>query len=823
LSRTKEPLLRALESSNDIDGNWNRIKEWIACALEESCGTLRYCSKPNKVFWTEELRTKKRRILNQLENFNELVQTGQQGPVTTAARLAMRNAQVEYRALLLKRRSEVFQGIVNNLNKKQNAACLMKYVKNCKARRNRKGCALEPEKMEEHARHFQNTFGGRPMARELTGAVMAGNYAPKIISELEIHQEIQNISMGKAAGVDGIMAECYVYGKEHMTQVLKILFQKISNQCRIPDEWKASNVCLVYKEKGSNKDVGNYRPISLTITARRLYERIIKRELIDAERMLANTQGGFRSKRSTLQQVYAWSEINLDTNNINVLLDLKAAYDLVDRRILWDRLLTKFNVPYSTVQRLKNLFDENRAYLVIGGRKSDPIECRRGLLQGSSLSPTLFNLFIDELLQELKNNGATFAKAGRRNNHLAFADDIILMGKTTQSMQQLIQICELWSLKVGMRFSPSKCVVLNETAADLKIYGESLKKSNTEKYLGIPISQNGVEFGRLAKERTDKAKGVIRVMGNLGMNINGFSPEASSRLYKSFIRPVMEYGLQLKTLSKDEINLYQKTQNMALRQILSVPRNTSIEAMHKLLLIETMEVRNRILNLQFVGKLHNSTDKYVPAVRIWRSQLQDLPKKSLTEQSRKNPLWTEGKWRNLLFTPLGANVPEICVLDEKKKKELVRKSIMDLAKNETNVAGVLELNDTEKHRFVLKSSTQITRPRRITIVRWLVGAVAMHQLCRSCDLGVELNREHAVMCSGAGAFLSQIYTAIPQISRYNKIDYLLNTYRQSSEETAYENIEQAIGMVYRNCLHYEQSENGFWISRHRDNAPTGVG
>ena len=98
----------------------------------------------------------------------------------------------------------------------------------------------------------------------------------------------------------------------------------------------------------------------------------------------------------------------------------------------------------------------------------------------------------------------------------------------------------------------------------------------------------------------------------------------------------------------------------------------------------------------------------------------------------------------------------------------------------------------------------------------------MHQLCRSCDLGVELNREHAVMCSGAGAFLSQIYTAIPQLSRYNKIDYLLNTYRQSSEETAYENIEKAIGMVYRNCLQYEQSENRFWISRHRDNAP-GVG
>ena len=374
-----------------------------------------------------------------------------------------------------------------------------------------------------------------------------------------------------------------------------------------------------------------------------------------------------------------------------------------------------------------------------------------------------------------------------------------------------------------MRFSPSKCVVLNETAADLKIYGESLKKSNTEKYLGIPISQNGVEFGRLAKERTDKAKGVIRVMGNLGMNINGFSPEASSRLYKSFIRPVMEYGLQLKPLSKDEIKLYQKTQNMALRQIFSVPRNTSIEAMHKLALIETMEVRNQILNLEFVGKLNNSTNGNIPAVRVWRSNIQTVPKNSLTASSKKNPLWQKGKWLNLLFNPLGSAAQTFKVLEPKKKKEIVRRSIIDLAKDETNVAGVLELNDTERHRFVLKSSTQVTRPRRITMVRWLLGAVAIHQNCRSCDHGIELNREHAVLCSGAGAFLADIYRNIPQITRYNKIDYLLNENRHSNNESFYENIEKAISMIYSKCLHYEQSDNGFWISRHRDNAPTGVG
>jgi len=164
LAETKQDLLYEIGGDNNIDRNWDAFKKWVNNAAELSCGTLRYNNKPNPKFWTAELRAKKRRVMNEIENLHELVQTRQQGPVTTAARLAMRNAQVEYRALLIKRRSEVFQGIVNNLNKNQNAGTLMRYVKNCKGRRDRKGCPLDVSKMNQHASHFANTFGGRPMA-----------------------------------------------------------------------------------------------------------------------------------------------------------------------------------------------------------------------------------------------------------------------------------------------------------------------------------------------------------------------------------------------------------------------------------------------------------------------------------------------------------------------------------------------------------------------------------------------------------------------------------------------------------------------------------
>ena len=104
--------------------------------------------------------------------------------------------------------------------------------------------------------------------------------------------------------------------------------------------------------------------------------------------------------------------------------------------------------------------------------------------------------------------------------------------------------------------------------------------------------------------------------------------------------------------------------------------------------------------------------------------------------------------------------------------------------------------------------------RRITITRWIIGTVANNQ---NCDMGNKLNRDRAIACSEAGEYIARIYNAMPTITSYNQIDYLLNKHRHSPRMKFYENMEEAIGMIYRNCLKYEQSENGFRIPRYQEN------
>ena len=141
------------------------------------------------------------------------------------------------------------------------------------------------------------------------------------------------------------------------------------------------------------------------------------------QRMLKESQGGFRQERSTLHQVYYLMELMESQDVSQVFLDFKAAYDIVDRRILWTSLYSRFGLPVPLTRFLRSLMDQNFSKLLIGGTKSARIFQLRGLPQGSSLSPTLFNFYIDSLIVLLEANRVKCNTFGLNSNNLFFADN----------------------------------------------------------------------------------------------------------------------------------------------------------------------------------------------------------------------------------------------------------------------------------------------------------------------------------------------------------------------------------------------------------------
>ena len=89
----------------------------------------------------------------------------------------------------------------------------------------------------------------------------------------------KHLKAEKAAGDDGLESN-YVKGSmKGLVRPLKILFEKSLTEGQIPREWKEANVTAVFKQ-GTRKNPANYRPVSLTSQVGKVFEKIVKKELV---------------------------------------------------------------------------------------------------------------------------------------------------------------------------------------------------------------------------------------------------------------------------------------------------------------------------------------------------------------------------------------------------------------------------------------------------------------------------------------------------------------------------------------------------------------
>jgi hypothetical protein len=306
-----------------------------------------------------------------------------------------------------------------------------------------------------------------------------------------------------------------------------------------------------------------------------------------------------------------------------------------------------------------------------------------------------------------------------------------------------------------MQFAPSKCIVLARDITSLTLDNETLPQQQNFDYLGINVSTNGISWEGTFAKRSKKCKERTMMLREIGYNLTGFPQSSSSQIYKSFIRPTLTYGLALEIHDPKWSSRYIQVEGFELQQCFSASQRSSRNALHKLLKVEPLETRINILNIKFMGKLHNSVDSSIPAVKLYWVRLQSGNGQSLVTLAKKNnPLWAKAN----LISHL-SNRPRRGHSDPKKPllksvtEEIKQNSIVTLDADKTNVSGSLVYVPIEKHRHALQPGTIPKKKHRIAILRWLSGGICRHTKCKICD--EELSRDHGLECAGANAFLNQ--------------------------------------------------------------------
>ena len=132
-----------------------------------------------------------------------------------------------------------------------------------------------------------------------------------------------------------------------------------------------------------------------------VYTRILEQQRrACVEPRMKEEQAAFRHLRQTQDHIFSLrmvTEKTLDRgrNIYLAFLDLKAAFDSVPRQEIWNALQEK-RIPSNLISTIKSAYLDPKGVIRLNGIKSAPFRFYKGVKQGDSLSPLLFNIVIRE-------------------------------------------------------------------------------------------------------------------------------------------------------------------------------------------------------------------------------------------------------------------------------------------------------------------------------------------------------------------------------------------------------------------------------------------
>lgn len=541
--RLREKIERnPIKDEGDVNIEWDRLKSNIREAANEVIGTRtinRGCRKHNKTPWfTKEVKKKckekkeahlKYRSLRTPESYE------QYKAIRNETKSLVRQVQTSHWESFSKRMESDFYGLqkqmwrlIRTQRKEINELIEPKHI--------------SKESWVDYLKHLYKK------EEEITDK----NDTPDIVTDDNMQIESTDVELAlkqlknrKSPGPDGIPNELLKYGGQCLAQQLTGLAKIILFHHRIPDEWRTSISILMFK-KGDRKLPENYRGINLLSSTLKLITKIITNK-INSIISLSDEQQGFRTGRSCTDAVFVIRQIAEKSIEYNIpaymcFIDLEKAFDRVQLQDVVHLLYSR-QVPLNLIKVIENIYNGNKVQAKINGELTEPIPVEKGIRQGDSLSPLLFNLIMDEIIKQVRRLRGY--RMGNRNiTILCYADDAVLVAENEDDLQRLLYCFNRVAKTLNMVISTSKTKSLTTSKIPVRcklvVDDQIIQQEMKFKYLGIELSG----FGDVESEVRQQTNKALRVAGCLNDTIwknKYLQTETKSRIYKATIRPIMTY------------------------------------------------------------------------------------------------------------------------------------------------------------------------------------------------------------------------------------------------------------------------------------------
>ena len=370
-----------------------------------------------------------------------------------------------------------------------------------------------------------------------------------LITPKKIARIIHTLDASKATGPDGIPVIVLKMCSPELSPVLAKLFNLCLVDSVFPSSWKVASVVPVFKGAGERSDSTNYRPISLLPVISKIFECFVNRQLLgylEDNDLLTDCQYGFRHSRSTgdlLSVITDHFNMALDRRGEArvVALDISKAFDKVWHNGLLHKLQS-YGVSGGMLSIISAFLSYRKLKVVLEGQSSPTRSINSGVPRGPVLGPTLFLVYINDLPDNVLSQLAMYA------------DDSTLYcvspnssstsrGEVGASLNNDLENVLNWGNNWLVTFNSKKTKLLSlsrsrdVTFPSLHMGPSTLPEVSHLRLLGLDISTNtGWEMyiSGIAKSASMRVGCLYRARKFL-------PPEVTLYLYKTTIRPLMEY------------------------------------------------------------------------------------------------------------------------------------------------------------------------------------------------------------------------------------------------------------------------------------------
>ena len=220
------------------------------------------------------------------------------------------------------------------------------------------------------------------------------------------------------------------------------------------------------QKKANATEGSNHQTISLTSHASKIILKLLTKQWepkVVGIHFVGEDQFGFRKGRCTRDAIGVLR--NLGERSLRhgkdtfiCFVNYAKAFDRVNwSKLMW--ILEQIGVDKIDRRLIRNLYLGRSVTVRIAGEQSGKCKLGRGIRQGCPLSPLLFNIYIQSLMNEALENSTDGVKVGQLVNVIRFADDQAMVASSNAGLQRIMNIMDTTSGNYGMKINLKKTTV----------------------------------------------------------------------------------------------------------------------------------------------------------------------------------------------------------------------------------------------------------------------------------------------------------------------------------------------------------------------------